>query len=108
MASAYFVLATGRTLVEASESVDLVIDDALLRESEVLAEPYTLRSVGRTCDPAVALPALLTHGELFERLHARDVPEAPMWQALSSLMTGRPLHVKGVSAQDLLSLVYAA
>lgn len=107
MAAAWFVLATGRVLVEGTDA-DFLIDDALCRQSEIRTEPYTLRCTVQTSDPAAAMPTPMSHRDLLRLLMAGRAPETDLGQALQALALGEPLVLHAHADADPRALVYAA
>jgi hypothetical protein len=107
MAAAWFVLATGRVLVEGTDA-DFEIDDALCRQSEIRTEPYSLRCTVQTSDPAVAMPTPHSHRELLRMLMSGRAPESDLGLALQALALGEPLLLHAAPDADPRALVYAA
>jgi hypothetical protein len=112
LAVAYFALATGRVLLD--DGVDdpgaFVVDDDALRAAAIAAEPYALRSVVRSSDPALALPAVCSHGEVFRAVMAGHPFDSAIGRAIESLALGEPLVIDagGTESTELRALVYAA
>jgi hypothetical protein len=112
LAVTYFALATGRVLLDDGvvDAGAFVVDDAALRSAAIAAEPYTLRTIVRSSDAALALPAIRTHGEVFRAIMAGHALASEIGRAIESLALGEPLVIDAAStaAEELRALVYAA
>lgn len=111
MATAWFVLASGRALTTADDA--LLLDDDRLAHARTISDDYALYSFAKPGDVALRLrDRTLTHATLLDALDGDDPvpPEVSplLWAGLRALCTGEPLRVLADAAGDARAAVSAA
>jgi hypothetical protein len=110
VATAFFLLATGRVLTTPEDAV-LVVDDALLARAHELRQPYTLRAVVFGRDAAARLGgATFTHTGLLRAAlrHDARLGDDLLGRCLHALATGEPLVVDAHGGAEARNAVCAA